>query len=61
MMTSEYDLKLKCKHRSKNGFRSIIFEQKDEKRKKFILMPLIFAYYGRRLDLGNVAFPEDNE
>ena len=54
-MAIECDYKLKCKHQSNNGFHSIIFEQKDEKREKSILMPLIFANYGRRLNIGKVA------
>ena len=33
-MAIECDYKLKCKHQSNNGFHSIIFEQKDEKREK---------------------------
>ena len=60
MMTIKCDLKLKCKHRSQNGFHSIMFEQKDEKREKSILMPLIFAHYGRWLNIGKVAFPGGN-
>ena len=34
MMTIKCDIKLKCKHRSENGFHSIIFEKKDEKLEK---------------------------
>ena len=34
MMKIKCDLEFKCKHRSKNGFHTIIFDKKDEKRDK---------------------------
>ena len=38
-------------------FKALFLNRKTKNVKKIILMPLIFAYYGRRLNIGNVAFP----
>ena len=58
MENSERKSKVQDPNLAKNGFRSIIFEQKDEKREKVKLMPLMFANYDRRLNIGKVAFFE---
>ena len=38
-------------------FIAIFLKRKTKNVKKSILMPLIFANYGRRLNIGKVAFP----
>ena len=39
-------------------FIALFFNRKTKRVKKSILMPLIFANYGRRLNFGKAAFPE---
>ena len=47
-MPIEFSVKMQFTHRAKNG--------KTKNVKKIILMPLIFANYGRRLNIGKFAF-----